>query len=202
MRRVEDDVVRSGPWGGMPVVSGELSPSPGRGLQQSLPAWPVIWAACVRRTHAWRTPPRWSPRDWWEEIDAEGVAAAFQAIRVFDPSRGPSLNSFVYHQILSTALARYRREWNYALRCKPSSADLETLSSSVDQAATDHEEERLTRSIRGLSEADRQMVERLFWERWTEEEVAGSLGVSQQAVSRRKRKILLALRQSLKADGM
>jgi RNA polymerase sigma factor (sigma-70 family) len=108
----------------------------------------------------------------------------------------------VCHQILSTALARYRREWNYALRYKPSPADLDALSRSDDQAATDHEEERPRRSIRGLSEADRQMVERLFWERWTEEEVAGCLGISQQAVSRRKRKILLALRQSLKADGM
>jgi hypothetical protein len=165
MRPVEDGVVRSGPGRGMPVVSGEMPPSLRRGLQQSLPAWPVIWAACIRRTHAWRTPPRWSPRDWWEEIDAEGVAAAFQAICVFDPSRGPSLNAFVYHQILSTALARYRREWNYALRCKPSSADLDALSRSDDQVASDHEEERLRRSIRGLSEADRQMVERLFWER-------------------------------------
>ena len=42
----------------------------------------------------------------------------------------------------------------------------------------------------GLSEADRRLIEHLFWEGWTEAKVAGRLGISQQAVSKRKRKIL------------
>ena len=69
----------------------------------------------VRRTHGWRTPPRWCPRHWSEEIDAKSIASACQAILIFEPDRGPSLESFVYHRVLSGALVRYRKEWGYAL---------------------------------------------------------------------------------------
>jgi DNA-directed RNA polymerase specialized sigma24 family protein len=173
------------------------------GLQESLPDWPGIWEACVRRTHAWRAPPRWSPRDWWEEIDAEGIAAACDAVRLFDPSRGPSLGCFVYHQILAAALARYRQEWNYALRYRLSSAGPALASRSDDDVATDLEEGRLRRLMTGLAQADRRLIERLFWEGSTEAEVAGCLGISQQAVNKRKRKILLTLRRSLrKTEGI
>jgi RNA polymerase sigma factor (sigma-70 family) len=172
------------------------------GLQESLPDWPGIWGACVRRTRAWRVPPRWSPRDWWEEIDAEGIAAACDAVRLFDPSRGPSLGCFVYHQILAAALARYRQEWSYALHYPLSSTDPALESRSDEDVAIDPEEGRLRRLMTGLSEADRRLIEHLFWEGWTEAKVAGRLGISQQAVSKRKRKILLTLRRSLKmADG-
>ena len=42
---------------------------------------------------------------------------------------------------------------------------------------------------------DRRLLERLFWEGSTEVEVAGSMGISQQAVSKRKLKILAELRR-------
>jgi RNA polymerase sigma factor (sigma-70 family) len=202
MRRGEDGVVRSARWRGPPRARGTSTTSMSCALQESLPDWPGIWEACVRRTRAWRVPPRWSPRDWWEEIDAEGLAAACDAVRVFDPSRGPSLGSFVYHQILAAALARYRQEWNYALRYQPSAADPALESRSDEDVATDLEERRLRRSMTRLPEADRRLIERLFWEGWTEVEVASCLGISRQAVNKRKRKILLTLRRSLKkADG-
>jgi RNA polymerase sigma factor (sigma-70 family) len=168
------------------------------GLRPSLPDWPGIWGACVRRTHAWRVPPRWSPRDWWEEIDAEGIAAACDAVRLFDPSRGPSLGCFVYHQILAAALARYRQEWSYALHYRLSSADPDLASRSDEDVATDLEGGRLRRLMTGLPEADRRLIERLFWEGCTEAEVAGRLGISKQAVNKRKQKILLTLRRSLR----
>jgi len=198
MRRAEDGVVRSAPGRGVPQARRGLPTSMSEGLRPSLPDWPGIWDACARRTRAWRVPPRWSPRDWWEELDAEGIAAACEAIRVFDPSRGPSLRCFVYHRILSAALARYRQEWSYALRYRPSSADPPLASRSDDEVPTDLEEGRLRRLMTGLAEADRRLIERLFWEGWTEAEVAGGLGISQQAVNKRKRRILLTLQRSLR----
>jgi DNA-directed RNA polymerase specialized sigma subunit len=46
-----------------------------------------------------------------------------------------------------------------------------------------------------LVDDDRRLLERLFWEGSTEAEVAGMMGISQQAVSKRKLKILSELRR-------
>ena len=169
-------------------------------LQEKLPDWSRVWAACVRRTHAWRVPPRWSPRDWWEEIDAEGLASACHAMQIFDPQRGPSLASFIYHQILASALSRYRQEWNYAIRygLSPSSEDhLVGLDDVENRFAADQEEKKLKRLMTDLPEGERRLIESLFWDGRTETEVAGGLGISQQAVCKRKHKILNKLRNTL-----
>ena len=42
----------------------------------------------LRQISSWRVPPNWSPRDWLEELSAELVAAASEAERDFDPTRG------------------------------------------------------------------------------------------------------------------
>ena len=135
-----------------------ISPAMNGWLQHRVADWPKIWAACVRRTHAWRIPPRWSARDWWEEIDAESVASACHAIRIFDPTRGPSLSSFVYHQILAGALSRYRQEWIYALRygLSPSAHDHPGGTDDVeDRFAADQEEKNVLRLMTDLPERDR-----------------------------------------------
>ena len=169
-------------------------------LQERFPDWPRVWAACVRRTHSWRVPPRWSPRDWWEEIDAEGVASACHAMQIFDPQRGPSLASFIYHQILASALSRYRQEWNYAIRygLSASSEDhLVGLDDVESRFAADQEEKKVKRLMTDLPENERRLIESLFWDGRTETEVAGGLGISQQAVCKRKHKILSKLRNTL-----
>jgi RNA polymerase sigma factor (sigma-70 family) len=177
-----------------------IFPSVDGWLQEKLPDWPRVWAACVRRTHAWRVPPRWSTRDWWEEIDAESVASACHAMRIFDPERGPSMASFIYHHILASALARYRQEWNYALRygISPSSEErLVGIDDVENRFVADQEEIRLKRLMTDLPETDRSLIESLFWDGRTETEVAGGLGISQQAVCKRKHKILNKLRNTL-----
>ena len=82
----------------------------GSWIQCRLPDWPRIWEACRRRTGAWPVPPRWSRRDWREELEAEGIAAACTAIHNYDESLGPTLGGHVYHQVLSSALRRYQEE--------------------------------------------------------------------------------------------
>jgi RNA polymerase sigma factor (sigma-70 family) len=179
-------------------ASGALSDSMNGWLQHRMKDWPRVWSACTSRTHAWRVPPRWSLSDWFEEIDAESIAAACHAIRIFDPHRGPTLSTFVYHQILASALGRYRQEWTYALRYGVAAMEEPGVTGAEERFTVEQEEEQLKQSLTSLPEADRHLLEHLFWEGRTETEIADGLGISQQAVSKRKRKILTALRRSLK----
>jgi RNA polymerase sigma factor (sigma-70 family) len=160
-----------------------------------LPDWPRIWGACRRRTRSWPIPPRWRPSEWHEELDAEGIAAACKAIQKYDPSRGTSINSFVYHQMVSGALSRYRQEWSYATRCSNSPVSQDSIPQPDHVAGLDEEREDLLRSLSRLVDDDRQLLERIYWDGYTEAEIAGLLGISQQAVSKRKQRILLGLRR-------
>ena len=176
------------------------SPSITGWFQQSLPNWPRVWAACTRRTNKWRIPPRWSMRGWREELDAECIASACRAIHIFDPKRGPSLGSFVYHTVLADALTRYRREWTYFLRY----GALSSLSEHPDgrdaveeRFAAEQESQAVVRLIEDLPDTDRHLIECLFWEGRTEKDVAGGLRITQQAVSKRKHKVLDELRNTL-----
>ncbi len=181
-------------------VGGALSQSMNGWLQHRLPNWPKIWEICTRRTHSWRVPPRWALRDWWEEIDAESVAAACHALRIFDPHRGPDLGTFVYHQILASALGRYRQEWTYAVRYGLSAGEPPDISVTEDRFAIEQDEQQLKQTLTDLPEADRSLIEHLFWDGRTETEVATGLGISQQAVSKRKHRILMELRESFDDD--
>ena len=182
----------------------EISASVSSSLQHGLPDWSRVWNACKRRTHAWQVPPRWSPRDWWEEIDAECLVAACHSLRIFDPTRGPSLASFVYHQILAAALARYRQEWIYARRNGLSATTVEHAAEPnavEDRFAAEQEEKRLLGLLTDLPESDRRLIHWLFYDGRSETDVASGLGISQQAVSKRKLKILRSLRNRLSSSG-
>jgi RNA polymerase sigma factor (sigma-70 family) len=187
--------------GGASFASGALSQSMNGWLKHRLAHWPKIWAACIGRTHSWRVPPRWNLSDWWEEIDAESIAAACHAIRIFDPNRGPTLGSFVYHQILASALSRYRQEWTYAVRYGVSATEDVGITPPDERFALEQEREELKQTLTMLPEADRSLIQDLFWQGCTETEVASGLGISQQAVSKRKRRILNELRESFPDEG-
>jgi RNA polymerase sigma factor (sigma-70 family) len=51
--------------------------------------------------------------------------------------------------------------------------------------------------MRQLSERERQVVKQLYWDERTEAEIAHELGISQQAVSKIKRKAIQKLRELL-----
>jgi RNA polymerase sigma factor (sigma-70 family) len=166
-------------------------------LFSKIPEWPCVWAATTSRIYGWRIPPRWSLQDWREEVDAEALAAAYQAVSIFDPSRGSCLSKFIYHRILSQSLARYRREWTFALRVRLA-ADWDDPPEKVRSAPTDLETtERLLARVSGLATADRRLLEWLYWDGKSEESIASGLGITKQAINKRKWKILLKLRRSV-----
>jgi RNA polymerase sigma factor (sigma-70 family) len=154
-----------------------------------------------RRVRRWRVPPGWSAEDWWEEAQAEGVAAALRAVRDHDPARGVPLGAFVYRRILAGVRTRYRQEWAYGLRRGSGAAAEASQDHPGDPPYIARVDEMLAVFLAQLKERDRRLIGQLYWDGLTEVEVARALGISHQAVSKRKRAILPTLRRMIEAAG-
>jgi RNA polymerase sigma factor (sigma-70 family) len=146
-------------------------------------------------------PPRWSLGDWREELQAEGALAACEAARDFDPARGVPFKPFVERRVLSHLLHRYRKEWTYAHHLARAPTDPEALGQAPPGRPPELEAIEVRDLAAGLDPDDRRLVTILFWEGKSESEAAESLGVTQQAVSKRKLRIILELRRRLGTPG-
>lgn len=164
--------------------------------------WMAIWWGCERRLRSWRVPPSWSAREWWEEMRAEAAVAALVAIRDFQPERNVPLGAYIRMRIMGGVLSRYRKEWSYGLRrhfngqfggLLEEEPPEPKLSSSL--------REELDWALGQLGDADRRLVERLFWREETEAEVGRTLGLSQQAISKRKAQVITLLRNKLELSS-
>jgi len=163
-----------------------------------------------KRIRSWRVPPNWSRCDWLEELAAVGTAAAWQAVCDFDPDRGVPLAGFGYCRIISRCLARYRKEWRYALHLVASdsrekeSTTFERPELNASFSAKLNETHPSNNDLRGaigaLPAKQRRLIEQLFWEERTETEVANTMNTNQSTINRSKRTILKSLRMKL-CDG-
>ncbi len=149
----------------------------------------------MRQARAWRVPPRWSAYDWFDELQAEGAAAAIQAERDYDPGRGVPLSEYIRLCVRHRMLKCCHKEWSYALRwvCIPELPEY----SIEDVPCSPSESDDLQVALARLIESDRWLIDRLYWRGETEFEVGLSLGISQQAISKKKRSILCQLRRLL-----
>jgi RNA polymerase sigma factor (sigma-70 family) len=164
--------------------------------------------AGLKRIRSWRVPPNWSRIDWFEELAAVGIAAAWEAVCEFDPARGVPLAGFGYCRIISRCLARYRKEWRYALHLAPSdSCGTETktfertdlsATPAVEVGGTRCSNDRLHGVIDALPTEQRRLIKQLFWEERTEAAVASAMSINQSTISRRKQTILKGLRMKLR----
>jgi RNA polymerase sigma factor (sigma-70 family) len=161
-----------------------------------------------KRIRSWRVPPNWSRGHWFEELAAVGAAAAWQAVCDFDPERGVPLAGFGYCRMMTRCLARYRKEWRYALHLVASDScdeetttykhpDLAALSASKADGANGSNDD-LRGAVGVLPSEQRRLIEQLFWEERTETEVAHAMGTNQSTISRRKQAILNGLRLKLR----
>ena len=157
--------------------------------------------SCLRRIRRWCVPPHWSNRDWFEEMEAEVAMAGLQATRDFDPTRGVPWEAFLRQRVMCAALARYRREWTYAIH-RVSGAALDEYGTVEGGGLPSREAnfELLQEALDRLPRSDIRLIEGLFWGGETEARLAKVLGISQQAVSKRKLKILKNLRELVKTD--
>lgn len=151
--------------------------------------WRAAVLCCLRRVATWKTPPNWSHGDWMEEMRAEAEFSAWCLCReVVSSGQEEPPFGCIYQHALNACLQRYRQEWRYALHCPCS---LEVVE-CVDAGCAD-----LHAALNSLPEDDRQLLHQLFWERYTETELALQQGVSVQAVSKRKRSALKKLREMM-----
>jgi DNA-directed RNA polymerase specialized sigma subunit len=125
----------------------------------------------------------------------EAACAAWQAVCDYDPSLGVPFNAFTRQRILTSTLTHYRQEWAYALRSAqehdPESSDRRLLNSTTFEVFDDCPVPALAR----LSKPDLWLVEQLFLRDRTEADVAAQIGITQPAISKRKRGIVMQLRR-------
>ena len=152
------------------------------------------------RVLCWRIPPNWSAHDWFDEVKAITAAACCQAELEYDVERGVPLNAFLYQRVLTCVLTRYRQEWAYALRF------VQEDGTGCDEGTTPRTglpkvcppDDSLRYALLELPFADQWLVRQLFWNGMSEDKIAGDLKITQQAVSKRKRKVIRKLRHLLR----
>jgi len=178
----------------------ELSPKVQKAVQVAL-----------HQARQWRCPIHWDGKEWQKELDAIAKAAAFEACFYFDEQRGITLETFVFWQVLTALRDFHRREWAYfAFHCghltkvsdEGEAGEGDESAEVCEEVATEGLEQEWRRylifwALERLSERERQVMKRLYWDGRTEAEIAHELGISQQAVSKIKRKAIQKLRELL-----
>ena len=147
----------------------------------------AVWQRAVHRILYWRIPPNWSAHDWFDEVKAMTAAACCEAEVEYDVERGVPLSAFLYQRALTCAFTRYRQEWAYALRFMRCD-EAATPRTSLPEICPPNDS--LQCALLELPFTDQWLVRQLFWNSVSEDKVARNLKIRQQAVSKRKRKII------------
>ncbi len=155
---------------------------------------------CMARVQRWKVPPNWSRCQWLEEASAQAELAAI-ACQTMDKSvPAPGILNTYDNRIHNSVLHRYRQEWSFARHC-----GLTVVREPVEKDDPEDESAAMLPSIPNalgkLSEPDRRLIEMLYWKHCSESQVAADMGVSQQAISKRKRRILSTLSAVLKHEN-
>jgi RNA polymerase sigma factor (sigma-70 family) len=154
----------------------------------TLPDFPILWEWCLRYFRRRRPPPHWTTVDWQEVVGAEAALAALAAKRDFDPQRGPMLRDFVQWRMWHAVKSRYRKECAAGRRCAV--GPIEAIQPAPDDTASPSRLQAVEAALRALPPGNREFLRLHFAEELKEAALARRLGVSQAAVSRRKRQII------------
>jgi DNA-directed RNA polymerase specialized sigma24 family protein len=132
---------------------------------------------------------------------ALGSAAAWKAVQDFDPARSVPRDAFIYGRVLSAMLTRYRQERLYGAHCLSEGSAEGTWPAAAREDRLPSVEAciMLHGVLACLSDEDSVLIARLYYRGHTEAEVARDLGLSQQAVSKRKLAVLRHLHGLLSA---
>ncbi len=163
----------------------------------------------LEQARRWRCPPHWQSDDWREELFAVAWAALWEGWNIGIRSE-EKLRRFV----VTALMKRYRDEWNYGVRWVQAPSQQNGEGNDEDESGWDlwdwvsteteeTEDEReinwlamvVRQALATLTEEERYLIERKFWDRATEREIAKELGISQPAVNKRINQILERLRQ-------
>ncbi len=170
-----------------------------------------ILKRCLELARRWRCPPHWQPKDWREELTAVAWAALWEGL-CNEICSESELQRFV----VAALMRRYREEWNFGIRwVQPTEEDddegepgwdLWEWASTESKEVEDETEVNwlailIRQTLTQLSEEDRYLIERRFWDGATEREIASELGISQPAVHKRLKRILERMRTLLQPFG-
>jgi DNA-directed RNA polymerase specialized sigma subunit len=161
------------------------------------PEWPAAFSACLRRINAWRVPPNWSTSEWLREMRAVASCAAWEAECDYDAARGIPFSAFARQRVLSRALTRYRREWAYWLHSTAESGEVRSDGIASHAGHRQTLVSAIGVAIDRLPVSEAWLIRQLYWKERSETEIARDAGITQQAISKRKRVILSSLRRVL-----
>ncbi|WP_406700168.1 sigma-70 family RNA polymerase sigma factor [Singulisphaera sp. Ch08] len=181
----------------MTHLSSQVLPQEREGVVLA-PELDFVISTCLSRIRRWRVPPSWMAKEWAEEIKSEATVAGLQAFQEFDDTRGVPREAFLHQRVMQRTLALYRREWTYAVRrVVEEELDRRAEIGKKDLAKYVANLRILQQSLNLLPESDLSIIEEIFWGERSQTEIAEELGISQQAVSKRKHRILETLRGSI-----
>lgn len=157
----------------------------------------------------WRTPPHWESIEWREELKSVAYLAGFDADTFYDSMQHGDYSHYLFSRVLGALQTHHRREWRYQVRCcvhLPSGGSVHDRVVPTDDFAdclslmdVDALESRLwvQHCIEHLDARDRELLMALYFDGLTESMLAHRWGVSQSAISQRKRSVLKRLRALL-----
>jgi len=163
---------------------------------------------CLREVSRWKTPPNWSEKEWREEMKGVALLAGWVAFCSHKEHQKIPASQFVKCRIKAALLQRYREEWRFASRCcscsHPSGEDVsETDEITVEEIADISAEAvfwwkvEVRDLLSRLEPKEHYLLERLFIDSLTEQEVANELSISQSTVNRWKREVIEKLKRLL-----
>ena len=142
-------------------------------------------------------------RSFSEEALAEAGVSFLQAVHSYDMARGVPFCGYAKAKVygdLRSLLRRERRRWLREFVPQEESGELsfwDRLESPDDELRIFEMQSVLRAGLARLPEAQRAVVERLFFAGQSPREVGRALGMSEQSVAVLKRRALLRLRQSM-----
>ncbi len=170
-----------------------------------------ILKKALEQARQWRCPPHWHSDDWREELLAVAWAALWEGV-----NNGIRSDAELHRFVVAALMRRYREEWNYGTRWvqtppqqqEGENGEGETGWDLWDWVSSEAEEEDdrqeidwsamvIRQALAQLSEEERYLIERRFWDGATERELAKELGISQPAVHKRLKQIVERLKVML-----
>ena len=159
-------------------------------------AWPVLWARCWVQVRSWRVPPRWSADDWCDEACAEVQWPMPRPATTSTPVAAcPWTPSATVAWLTPSEPATARSGPDGLLA--GSGVAIPDLPAPTLPGLDPDTLESLVSALDNLAALDRSLIRQLFWDGRREHDLAREWGVSQQAVSKRKQKILQELRRQV-----
>jgi DNA-directed RNA polymerase specialized sigma24 family protein len=111
------------------------------------------------------------------------------------------LDAFLYRRVVESVWTRYRQECRFGRRCWPA-AGLPELAAPEAERPDGALLERLEAILQTLDEGELRLIRQLFWDGRSEDDLARELGVTRQAVNKRKQKLLRRLGSDLMLEGV